>query len=73
MSIDIERAIAVGEIALRAVDGLVSAVKTALTALEAGKAQLSQSLDEMKKGRDQLKADRAETDDAIDRKFGDDG
>lgn len=69
MSIDIERAIAVGEIALRTVDSLVSAVKTALTALEAGKTQLSHSLDELKKGRDQLATDRGGIDDAIDKRF----
>lgn len=69
MSIDIERAIAIGEHALRAIDLVVTAVKTATTSLEAAKAQLAGSLDELKKMRSKREADHAAEDTALDAKF----
>lgn len=67
--IDIQKAVAIAKVALHAVEVLEAAVKTAQTALAAGKAQLKDALAELEQMREKLAGDRSAADKALEDKF----
>jgi len=67
--IDIERALAIGNVALKAIDMIEMAARTFTNAMATGKMQLSSALDELKQMHETLKTDRDKTDSDIDKKF----
>lgn len=68
--IDLKQALAVMKIAVQAVEVLETAVKTAGTALSAGKAHLKDALAELEAMHEKLATDRAAADKALEDKFG---